>query len=244
MKLMKLGAYALAAIMMLSGCGVNNATKGGVIGGTAGSAIGGLLGNITAGKHDNKTSRTAFGAVIGGVVGSAAGVLIGNKMDKAKEAAAAVANAQVEGITDANGLEAVKVTFDSGILFKTGSADLSSTAKASLDQFCSQVLVPYSDVDIAIQGHTDNTGFKGVSDPDVNAQKNKELSLSRANSVSSYLLGKGIGSTRIKAVEGLGQDMPVADNSTAAGKEQNRRVEVYMYASQAMINAAEAGTLQ
>ena len=248
MKNSKVCAIALSALMVLSGCGgisnVNNTTKGGVIGGTSGAAIGAIVGNVLAGKGDNKTSRTLFGAAIGGAIGTGAGVLIGKKMDKAKAAAAAVQNAEVESITDANGLEAVKVTFDSGILFATGSADLSANAKSSLDQLASNVLLPYNDCDVAIQGHTDNTGFKGVKDPAVNAQKNKELSLSRANSVSTYLLGKGVSSTQIKAVEGKGQDEPVADNSTKEGQAQNRRVEVYLYASQAMINAAEAGTLQ
>ena len=225
MRFMKLGVFALAAIMLFSACDPSNKTKGGVIGGTAGAALGGLVGNLIAGKGDNKTSRTLFGAAIGGAVGTAAGVLIGNKMDKAKAAAAAVNNAEVETITDASGLEGVKVTFDSGILFATGKSDLSQT-------------------DVAIQGHTDNQGFKGVKDPSVNAQKNRDLSLQRASAVSSYLLGKGIGSQRITKVEGLGQDMPVADNSTKAGQQQNRRVEVYLYASKAMIDAANAGTLQ
>ena len=244
MRFMKLGVFALAAIMLFSACDPSNKTKGGVIGGTAGAALGGLVGNLIAGKGDNKTSRTLFGAAIGGAVGTAAGVLIGNKMDKAKAAAAAVNNAEVETITDANGLEGVKVTFDSGILFATGKSDLSQTAKNSLDQFVANVLIPYSDTDVAIQGHPDNQGFKGVTDPSVNAQKNRDLSLQRASAVSSYLLGKGIGSQRITKVEGLGQDMPVADNSTKAGQQQNRRVEVYLYASKAMIDAANAGTLQ
>ena len=244
MRFMKLGVFALAAIMLFSACDPSNKTKGGVIGGTAGAALGGLVGNLIAGKGDNKTSRTLFGAAIGGAVGTAAGVLIGNKMDKAKAAAAAVNNAEVETITDANGLEGVKVTFDSGILFATGKSDLSQTAKKSLDQFVANVLIPYSDTDVAIQGHTDNQGFKGVTDPSVNAQKTRDLSLQRASAVSSYLLGKGIGSQRITKVEGLGQDMPVADNSTKAGQQQNRRVEVYLYASKAMIDAANAGTLQ
>ena len=244
MRFMKLGVFALAAIMLFSACDPSNKTKGGVIGGTAGAALGGLVGNLIAGKGDNKTSRTLFGAAIGGAVGTAAGVLIGNKMDKAKAAAAAVNNAEVETITDANGLEGVKVTFDSGILFATGKSDLSQTAKNSLDQFVANVLIPYSDTDVAIQGHPDNQGFKGVKDPSVNAQKNRDLSLQRASAVSSYLLGKGIGSQRITKVEGLGQDMPVADNSTKAGQQQNRRVEVYLYASKAMIDAANAGTLQ
>lgn len=248
MKVSKVSIFTLAAAMLLSACGsvgnLSNQTKGGVIGGTSGAAIGALLGNITAPKHGNKTSRTLFGTAIGAAVGTGAGLLIGNKMDKAKAAAQAVQNATVETTTDANGYEAVKMTFDSGILFASGKADLTATAKSSLDQFANNVLIPYPDVDVAIQGHTDNTGFKGVTDPAVNAQKNQELSLQRAASVQTYLLTKGISASQIKYVEGYGQEYPVADNSTEYGKQQNRRVEVYLYPSESMIKAAEAGTLQ
>ena len=248
MKGSKISILTLVAAMLLSACGsvgnLSNTTKGGVIGGTSGAALGALIGNVTAPKHGNKTSRTLFGTAIGAAVGTGAGLLIGNKMDKAKKAAQAVQNAKVETTTDSHGYEAVKMTFDSGILFASGKADLTAAAKSSLDQFAQNVLIPYPDVDVAIQGHTDNAGFKGVKDPAVNAQKNQELSLSRAASVQSYLLGKGIQASQIKYVEGYGQDCPVADNSTEYGKQQNRRVEVYLYPSESMIKAAEAGTLQ
>ena len=75
-------------------------------------------------------------------------------------------------------------------------------------------------------------------------QKNLDLSQERAQSVSSYLLACGASSSQIKSVTGMGEENPVADNSTAAGRQENRRVEVYMYASQQMIQQAEAGTLQ
>ena len=68
--------------------------------------------------------------------------------------------------------------------------------------------------------------------------------MQRAQSVSTYLTNMGVSTSQIKSIEGLGEANPVADNSTAAGKQQNRRVEVYLYASEAMINAANAGTLQ
>lgn len=248
MKISKIGIYALSVVMLVSSCGtvqnLNNTTKGGVIGGTSGAAIGALLGNLTAPKHGNKTSRTLFGTAIGAAVGTGAGLLIGKKMDKAKAAAQQVQNAKVEQVTDANGYEAVKMTFDSGILFATGKSNLTPAAKTSLSQFVNNVLIPYPDVDVAIYGHTDNQGFRGVTDPAVNAQKNRDLSLQRATEVTRYLLENGMAQTQIKYVEGLGQDQPVADNSTEYGKQQNRRVEVFLYPSESMIKAAEAGTLQ
>ncbi len=163
-------------------------------------------------------------------------------MDKVKAQAQAVENAQVEAVTDANGLSAVKVSFDSGILFTTSSATLQQSAKNSLFQFAN-VLKTNTDADVAIQGYTDNAPWRN-STAEQSYQKNLTLSQQRAQSVSSYLLSLGVSPAQIKSVEGFGEANPVADNSTAAGKALNRRVEVYLYASQAMIDAANAGTLQ
>lgn len=241
MKKIKLATLALCALMIVSGCGTgttSNTTKGGLLGAGGGALLGGIMGNVI-GKN---SKSTALGAAIGMAVGTGAGVLIGKKMDKAAAAAAQVKNAQVEQVTDANGLTAVKVSFDSGILFTTGSSTLQGTAKSSLTQFAN-VLKQYSDADVAIQGYTDNQGWKN-STAEQSAQKNQALSLQRAQSVQNYLLSQGVSSAQMKSVEGLGEANPVADNSTAAGQAQNRRVEVYLYASEAMINAANNGTLQ
>ena len=181
--------------------------------------------------------NTAIGAAVGGAVGAGAGAIIGHKMDKAKKEAEAVQNAQVEAVSDANGLEAVKVTFDSGILFSTGKADLSATAKSSLAQFAN-VLKDNADCDIAIQGYTDNQGWKG-STAEQSAQKNQALSLDRASAVSSYLIGLTVPASQIKSVQGFGEANPVASNATKEGQAQNRRVEVYLYASQKMIQEAQ-----
>jgi outer membrane protein OmpA-like peptidoglycan-associated protein len=164
-------------------------------------------------------------------------------MDKAKAAAAAVENAQVEGVKDSNGLDAVKVTFDSGILFATGKSTLSGKAMSNLTDFANNVLKAYPDCDVAIQGYTDNTGFKN-STAEESVQKNIALSQSRADAVKSFLLAQGAGSNQIKSSVGFGENNPVASNDTKEGREQNRRVEIYLYASEAMINAANAGTLQ
>ena len=119
MKAFKVTALALCAGLIMASC--SNLAKGTAIGAGGGAVLGAIIGNMAG--------NTAVGAAIGGAVGAGAGAIIGKKMDKAKKEAEAVQNAQVESVTDANGLEAVKVTFDSGILFTTGSSTLSSTAK-------------------------------------------------------------------------------------------------------------------
>ena len=204
---------------MLVAC--NNQQKGAAIGAGGGALLGGIIGAIAG--------NTAVGAAVGGAVGAGAGAIIGKKMDKAKAEAEAVKNAQVESVTDANGLQAVKVTFDSGILFATNKAELSATAKNSLAQFA-QVLNNNRDCDIAIIGHTDNTGSDAINQP---------LSVSRAQSVNNYLMSCGVSASQIKSVEGQGSSNPVASNATKEGRQQNRRVEVYMYASQKMIQDAQ-----
>ncbi|MCH5174407.1 MAG: OmpA family protein [Prevotellaceae bacterium] len=235
MKKIKFSAVVMSALIILSGCGMNNTAKGGLIGGGSGAAVGALVGQLI-GKN---TGGTLIGAGVGAAVGTTAGILIGRKMDKAKAAAEAVANAQVESVKDNNGLDAVKVTFDSGILFTTGNATLSSTAMSNLKDFTNNVLKVYPDCDVAIQGYTDNTGWKN-STKEQSVQKNIELSQQRADAVKSYLLASGAGTSQIKSSTGFGEENPVADNSTAAGQAQNRRVEIYLYASEAMIKAAEA----
>jgi outer membrane protein OmpA-like peptidoglycan-associated protein len=159
-----------------------------------------------------------------------------------KAQAEAVQNAQVESVTDANGLQAVKVTFDSGILFPSSSSTLQPAAKTSLTQFANNVLKVNTDCDVAIQGYTDNAPWKN-STAEQSAQKNLNLSQQRAQAVTNYLQSLGVSASQIRSTTGYGEANPVADNSTAAGKAQNRRVEVYLYASQAMIQSAEAGTL-
>ncbi|MBQ8155828.1 MAG: OmpA family protein [Prevotella sp.] len=221
MKSIKCIAAALCAAMVLSGCNVSNTAKGTAIGAGGGAALGAIIGKIAG--------NTAVGAIIGGAVGAGAGAIIGHKMDKAKKEAEAVQNAQVESVKDANGLDAVKVTFDSGILFATNKADLNAASKSSLQQFAN-VLKQNADCDVAIIGHTDNTGSDAINNP---------LSEKRAMSVSNYLRSLGVSASQIKSVEGQGSVNPVADNSTAEGRKQNRRVEVYMYASQKMIQDAQ-----
>ena len=219
----------LCGTMILSGCGMSNTGKGSLIGSGAGAAIGAGIGYLIG--KDGKGA--AIGAAIGTAVGGGTGAIIGNKMDKKAEELAALENAQVETVTDVNGLKAIKVTFDSGILFDFNKSNLSAKAKSNLDKFAAE-MTDLPDTDIAILGHTDNVG---------SAEANQRVSDNRAQAVSNYLQTKGIAAERITA-EGHSYNDPVADNSTAAGRAQNRRVEVFIYANENMIKAAENGTLQ
>ena len=231
MKHLKFYAIVLSALMLItSSCStMNKTTRGGLIGAGGGAALGAIIGAIAG---DGKGA--AIGAAIGTAVGGTAGVLIGQKMDKAEKAAAAIENAKAEKVVDVNGLDAVKVTFDSGILFAKNKADLSDDAKISLAKFA-KVLEDYSDTDVMIIGHTDITG---------NDQINSPLSQRRAQAVNDYLHKCGVSDKQIKGIEGKGSSEPVASNETDEGRKLNRRVEVYMYDSEEMIKAANEGTLQ
>ena len=216
-------SLTLCAALLLSSCGSwKNTGWGTGIGTAAGAAIGLGIGHLAGNK--------AVGTAIGAAVGAGAGALIGRKMDKAAEAAKQVEGAQVQEITDVNGLPAVKVTFDSGILFGFNSSTLSDEAKANLTQFA-EVLKSTPDADVAILGHTDNVGTE---------KANQSVSEKRAKAVAKHLEAQGVESKQIKDVLGMNFSQPVASNDTEEGRAQNRRVEVYMYASQAMIDAAEA----
>ncbi len=225
-KLNLFSVILLSASLVFSGCdSLNNTSKGVIIGTGAGAAVGAGIGGLIG--KDGKSA--AVGAAIGGVVGATAGAIIGKKMDKAAAEAAAVENAKVETIEDVNGLKAVKVTFDSGILFDFNKTNLKADAKASLNKF-SKVLVENPTMDIAVYGHTDNVGTLAA---------NQKVSLGRANTVADYLVAQGATRTQMKVVEGRDYSMPVASNETAEGRAQNRRVEVYMYASEKMIQDAQ-----
>lgn len=213
---------------LFPGCASMSKTgKGALIGTGSGAALGAGIGALAG-----KGKGAAIGAAIGAAVGAGTGALIGRKMDKQQKELEAIQGAQVESVTDANNLQAIKVTFDNGILFPTNKSELSPASREALIKFANS-LKNSPDTDITIYGHTDNTGTRAV---------NERISQERAEAVANFLVGQGISRSRI-TTEGLAYDQPVADNSTAAGRAQNRRVEVYITANENMIKKAEAGTL-
>ena len=217
-----LGAIALSLTILFSGCGASNTVKGGGIGAGAGGALGAGIGAIIGGGKG-----AAWGAGIGAVVGGTAGAVIGNKMDKQKKELEQINGAQVESINDG---QAIKVTFESGILFATNSSTLNSASQSALSSFATS-LINNPDTDVQIYGHTDNTGTDAINNP---------LSEKRAQSVYNFLMSKGVGGSRMVS-QGFGSTQPITDNSTAVGRQQNRRVEVYILPNEKMIRDAEQG---
>ena len=220
MKKIKFMALFLSMALVFGSCGsMNNTAKGGVIGGGSGAALGAIIGGIAG-----KGKGAAIGAAVGTAVGAGAGVLIGRKMDKK---AAKIKDAQVEQVTDNNGLAAVKVTFPSGILFAFNSSALSAASKQSLAEFAN-ILKEDPTVDVAIIGHTDKVG---------SYEANQKVSANRAYAVENYLQACGVKPYQFKKVEGVGY----SQYNESETPEQNRRVEIFMYASEQMIKNAEAG---
>ncbi|MBQ9218128.1 MAG: OmpA family protein [Muribaculaceae bacterium] len=230
MKMKKFLCIFLSAALLwgVSGCNMSNTGKGAMIGTGGGAALGAGIGALFG-----KGKGAAIGAAVGAVAGGVAGTLIGKKMDKQAKELAQINGAQVDTLTDQNGLTAIKVTFDQGILFATGKSNLSASAKNSLNEFATS-LQNNPQTNVQIYGHTDNTGSLAV---------NQRLSKERALSVLNYLNNAGVARNRMVS-DGFDYQFPVASNDTEAGRAQNRRVEVYISANEQMIEAANNGTLQ
>lgn len=196
--------------------------QGAIIGTGGGAALGAIVGALAG--------NAGIGTAVGAAVGAGTGAIIGNRMDKVKkEAAAQLQDAQVETVKDNNGLDAVKVTFNSGILFATNKYDLNESSKSELARLVS-IMKQNTDISIDVQGYTDNTGTDAINNP---------LSVNRAQAVANYLTQNGVQYAQMKNVNGYGSTNPVADNTTAEGRTKNRRVEIYLYASQQMIQQAQ-----
>jgi len=208
------------SITLLLGCGASNTLKGGGIGAGVGGVAGGVIGN--------QLGNSAIGAIIGAAIGGTAGALIGRHMDRqAEEMRQDIKNAKIERIG-----EGIKITFDSGILFETNSSELQSVARANIESLA-KILNKYPDTNILIEGDTDNTGTD---------EYNQKLSERRAQAVADYQMGLNVASSRITTV-GLGESNPIASNDTDYGREQNRRVEVAIFANDKLKKAAENGNL-
>jgi len=215
-----LGAIIVAGTLVISGCAaMSQKQKGAVVGATTGAAVGGVIGN--------QTGSTARGAIIGAIVGGAAGAVIGHQMDQqAKELEQNTKGATIQRVG-----EGIAVTFASGILFPFNSTEILPDGKANLQELANS-LQKYPNSDVLIVGHTDSVGTDAY---------NLDLSQRRAQAASTYLQSLGVPATRLHAV-GKGKTEPIQPNDTEAGRAQNRRVEIAIYASEAYRNQVKTGT--
>ena len=204
--------FVVFAGLLFSGCATFNKTqKGAAVGTVAGGGMGAVIGRASG--------NTALGAIIGAAVGGTAGAVIGHQMDKqAAEIKQTVPDAKVERVG-----EGIVVEFSSNVLFGFDQSNLSNDARTSLDKLVT-VLNTYPDTDIEIQGHTDSKGSDAY---------NQALSERRARTVSDYLNTRGINSRR-ESINGFGESAPKYDNSTAEGRDENRRVEFLISANENM----------
>jgi outer membrane protein OmpA-like peptidoglycan-associated protein len=211
----------LACCLLLGACkNMSKSQKGTYIGAAGGAAAGAAIGKAAG--------NTAMGAILGAVVGGAAGYGIGRYMDKqAEELRNDLEGAEIERVG-----EGIKITFREGIQFPVNSSTLSEASKTNLTDLA-ETLKKYDDTNILIEGHTDITGTR---------EHNMGLSEDRAESVSDFLGGLGVANKRI-TTEGYGPDQPVGDNKSDYGRQQNRRVEVAIFANEKLKRKAEKGEL-
>lgn len=177
----------------------SKATWGSVIGAGAGALIG--------------STQSSTGALVGALAGGAAGAGVGYYLDvQAAELRAELVSTGVQVVEDS---DSIRLIMPGNITFKTDSADINSSFYSVLNSVA-KVLNKYSNSTVMVSGHTDSTG---------SAEYNLNLSRERAQSVASYLQGQGVKSSRFEVL-GLGSSNPIASNSNANGRAQNRRVEI------------------
>lgn len=203
-----------SAVLMLAACATQDpytgeretskATTGAVVGAVAGAAVG---------AASSSRSDRGRGALTGAVVGGAVGGGIGHYMDR--QEAALREELQGSGVQVRREGNTISLIMPGNITFDTDQYNIRSQFHNVLDSVA-KVLVEYKDTAVSIEGHTDSTG----SD-----QYNQLLSERRATSVRDYLAARKVDFNRLDAV-GYGPRFPVATNNTAAGREQNRRVEI------------------
>lgn len=206
-----LAVMTLIAVL-LAGCAepMSKTQKGAVYGTAIGAAVGAGLGQAIGGD----TGGTLLGAGIGAAVGGLAGAGIGKYMQD-QEVALQQQLATSEAASVRRDANVLAVTFKSDMLFDSGSAALKAGAYQEINRVA-QVLVQYPETRIRVAGHTDSDGSEAF---------NQDLSVRRAENVRNALVAQGVAAARINAI-GFGETQPIADNSTAAGKQLNRRVVV------------------
>jgi outer membrane protein OmpA-like peptidoglycan-associated protein len=203
-------------LLLLAGCETfgldrqpRTTTRDKTVKGAGAGAAAGAVGAVIAGKRE--ADEILAGAAIGAVVGAG----VGAYMDAQEEKLARIPGTSVERV----GEDTLLIHFESDVLFAVDSASLTAASRSTLADVAA-VIDEYDKTAVVVQGHTDSSGSE---------EHNLALSERRATAVRNYFIGRGIDADRMVAV-GYGEDEPVADNATAAGRAQNRRVDVLLKA--------------
>jgi outer membrane protein OmpA-like peptidoglycan-associated protein len=184
--------------------GEQRASKAAVYGAGA-AAVCGLVGAIDSGKH---ARNAALGC---GVIGAGVGAYMDAQEAKLRD------ELRGTGVSVAREGDNIRLIMPGNITFQTDSYNLRGDFYPVLNSVGS-VLSKFADTTLRVSGHTDNTGSRSY---------NQTLSERRARSVADYLATQQVTSNRM-LVQGMSFDQPIADNSSATGREQNRRVELYI----------------
>ncbi|OMG56237.1 hypothetical protein BJN45_00980 [Azonexus hydrophilus] len=205
-----------AVSLALSGCANMDETQRDTGTGAAiGAVAGAVIGAATASRSD-RGKGAAIGAAAGAALGAGGGYLWSKRMQDQKAA--------MEQATQGTGVEVtqtadnrLKLEIPSDISFDSGRYDIKPTLRPVLDRLATS-LSQHPVTRVTIVGHTDNVGSDAGNNP---------LSVNRASAVRDYLVPRGVAASRI-SIDGRGSREPVADNSTAAGRAMNRRVEIFV----------------
>ena len=208
-------AFAAMAATFLAGCSTDPYTGERKISNTAvGATAGALLGTATGlviGKTTSASTRKSMliGAGLGALAGGGVGLYMDNQESRLR------ARLQGTGVSVTRVGDDIILNMPSNITFDTDQSAIKPQFFETLNSVAI-VLQEFNRTLVDVTGHTDSTGTP---------QHNQRLSEARAGSVAEYLIAQGNNPNRFQAI-GMGQNDPIASNTTPEGRAQNRRVEI------------------
>ena len=201
--------------LALTACAADDPNQRAKVGAAVGAVAGAVIGN---------QARSDRGKIVGAVAGAAAGAAIGNYMDKQQQAL----EEQLAAERQAHQIElervredTIKLNLSSEVSFDYDSASLKPSFYPALDKIA-DVIRQHDKTSVEIVGHTDSRGSEAY---------NQRLSEKRAEAVANYLIERGVDPSRI-TTSGRGESEPRGTNSTEAGRQLNRRVEIFLRSMQ------------
>ncbi len=208
-RFLQVGGLVLA--LGVAGCATDDPNRQAKIGAGIGAVAGAIIGH----QIDHGSGRW-----VGAAVGALAGGAVGHYMDRqqreferALRREREAHQLEIERLKD----DTLKLSLDSEVSFDFNKADIKPAFRPSLDKLA-DVLLKYDRTVVHVVGHTDSVGSEAY---------NQQLSERRARAVADYLASRGVPRDRLRS-EGRGETEPRASNATEAGRQLNRRVEIYV----------------